>query len=65
MRHSPPPDRRGREYAGWCPLPPDEILVEYRERPDFWIFVRQADLIAPSIVNVILRRRYASEASMP
>jgi hypothetical protein len=25
--------RRGREYAGWGSLPPDEVIVEYRERP--------------------------------
>jgi hypothetical protein len=35
-------------------LPPDEIIVEYRSRPDFWIFVNAGDLIAPRIATVFL-----------
>ena len=35
--------------------PPDEIIVEYREQPDFWIFVRERDfIVAPRLVAVIL-----------
>jgi hypothetical protein len=39
--------RYGDEYVGWAPLPPDEIIVEYRADPTFWMFVRVVDLIAP------------------
>ena len=46
--------RHGRQYAGWAPLPPDEVVVEYRERPQFWVFVHERDLIAPRITAVIL-----------
>ncbi|HEY1363757.1 MAG TPA: DUF6600 domain-containing protein [Xanthobacteraceae bacterium] len=46
--------RRGGGYAGWCPLPPEAVVVEYREQPDFWIFVRAQDLIAPRIATVVL-----------
>jgi hypothetical protein len=41
--------RRGDEYVGWSPLPPDEVVVEYRENPRFWIFVRAPELIAPHL----------------
>lgn len=46
--------RRGDEYVGWAPLPPEEIIVEYRADPRFWLFVRSAQLIAPRIHTVIL-----------
>jgi hypothetical protein len=49
--------RYGQQYAGWEPLPPDDVIVEYRERPQFWIFVRERDLIAPRVVEVILPLR--------
>ena len=49
--------RRGdgdAEYVGWAPLPPDEVVVTYRDEPRFWIFVRGRDFIAPRIASVIL-----------
>jgi hypothetical protein len=46
--------RHGRQYAGWAPLPPDEVMVEYRETPQVWVFVRERDLVAPRITEVIL-----------
>src|SRR6266436_1325906 len=46
--------RHGRQHVGWAPLPPDEVMVEYRERPQFWVFVRERDLVAPRIAEVIL-----------
>src|SRR5262249_3370890 len=49
--------RRGGTHIGWCPLPPDEILVEVEERPQEWIFVRDRDFVAPRIVDVILPSR--------
>jgi hypothetical protein len=49
--------RRGAQYVGWAPLPPDEIVVEYRDEPDVWIFVRSRDFVAPRLVGVILPAR--------
>src|SRR5258708_7561777 len=49
--------RHGRQHVGWAPLPPDEVMVEYRERPQFWVFVRERDLVAPRITEVILPRQ--------
>src|SRR6266487_4369965 len=46
--------RRGAQYLGWAPLPPEEIVVEYRDEPDVWIFVRSRDFVAPRLVSVIL-----------
>jgi len=49
--------RRGHQHVGWAPLPPDDIVVEYRDEPDVWIFVRSRDFIAPRITTVILPPR--------
>jgi hypothetical protein len=49
--------RRGTQYVGWAPLPPDEIVVEYRDEPNVWIFVRSRDFVAPRLVGVILPAR--------
>jgi hypothetical protein len=46
--------RRSDEYAGWAPLPPDEFIVEYRDNPKFWMFVRMGDLAAPHLRNAFL-----------
>jgi hypothetical protein len=46
--------RHGRQHVGWAPLPPDEAIAEYREAPRYWIFVRERDLVAPRITEVIL-----------
>src|SRR5215468_11083890 len=46
--------RHGRQHVGWAPLPPDEVIVEYREAPQFWVFVRERDLVAPRVTAVIL-----------
>ena len=45
--------RHGGQHVGWAPLPPDEVIVEYREAPQFWVFVRERDLVAPRITEVI------------
>ena len=54
--------RRGEgdfAYVGWAPLPPDDVVVVYRDEPRFWIFVSARDFIAPRISSVILPiRRY-------
>ena len=31
--------RYGDDYVGWAPLPPDEMIDEYDEQPDYWVFV--------------------------
>jgi Family of unknown function (DUF6600) len=49
--------RSGSQYVGWAPLPPDEIVVEYRDEPDVWVFVRARDFIAPRIATVVLPLR--------
>ncbi len=44
-------------YIGWAPLPPDDVIVEYRDNPDVWIFVRARDIVAPRVNTVIIRDR--------
>ena len=46
--------RRGEEHFGWAPLPPDPVIVEYREKPDVWVFVRARDFVAPVMARVIV-----------
>jgi hypothetical protein len=46
--------RYGGQHVGWEPLPPDDVVIEYRERPQFWVFVRERDLVAPRVAEVIL-----------
>ena len=46
--------RRGARYIGWEPLPPEEFVVEYSSRPDYWIFCRARDFIAPDIATVVV-----------
>ena len=46
--------RRGEETVGWAPMPPEEIYVSVQDEPDFWLFVRAPDIIAPSLAVVIL-----------
>jgi hypothetical protein len=47
--------RRGSERVGWAPLPPDDMVVEYQDEPDVWVFCRTRDfVVAPRLVTVIL-----------
>jgi Family of unknown function (DUF6600) len=46
--------RRGNDQVGWAPLPPDEVAVTVRDNPDYWVFVRPRDLIAPRLSVVFL-----------
>lgn len=46
--------RRGSRHVGWAPLPPDDIIVEVRDEPRYWIFVRPRDFLATSIATVII-----------
>ena len=45
--------RRGDEDVGWAPLPPEEVIATVREQPDYWVFVRTRDLLAPRISVVV------------
>jgi hypothetical protein len=49
--------RRSDDVVGWAALPPDDAVVEYRESPRFWVFVRGRDFVAPRIANVIVSER--------
>jgi hypothetical protein len=31
--------RYGGDTVGWAPLPPDDVIEVYDERPDYWVFV--------------------------
>ena len=46
--------RRGAGDIGWAPLPPEEIITEYRDQPSFWIFVRTRDFAAPRMASVLV-----------
>jgi hypothetical protein len=45
--------RRGDDAVGWAPMPPDEVIDEYEDRPEYWVFVRPVDVFAPRIVTVV------------
>lgn len=49
--------RRGEKAVGWAPLPPDEVAVEMREQPNYWVFVRPRDLVAERVTSVLLPPR--------
>jgi hypothetical protein len=41
--------RRGDDYVGWAPLPPDEIIYEYDNDPTYWIFLPPRYLAEPRV----------------
>jgi hypothetical protein len=41
--------RYGDEYAGWAPLPPDELIETYEVEPAYWIFVPTRFVAAPRL----------------
>jgi len=43
--------RRGDDYVGWAPLPPEQLIDEdeYRNDPGYWVFVQPRYLIAPRL----------------
>ena len=49
--------QRGAEYVGWAPEPPDDVIVEVRDDPRYWVFVRAPDFLAPRIVDVVVPPR--------
>ncbi len=44
--------RYGDNYVGWAPLPPDEVIDEYDEQPEYWVFVE------PRFITEVQPRRY-------
>jgi len=44
--------RRGEQLVGWSPLPPDEIIVEVRESPRYWMFVEPQEIFATNLLAV-------------
>ena len=46
--------RRGTRHFGWAPLPPDEIIVDVRDEPQYWIFCRPEDFLATDIATVFI-----------
>jgi hypothetical protein len=46
--------RHGGGYAGWAPLPPDDMVDAYWDDPQVWMFVQLRNLIAPLITRVLL-----------
>jgi hypothetical protein len=45
--------RRGEHRIGWAPQPPDEVFVEIRENPRYWVFVEPEDFISDRVwVNI-------------
>jgi len=51
--------RRGNDYVGWAPLPPEELIEEdeYRNDPEYWVFVQPRYLIAPRLRTYYLPRQ--------
>jgi hypothetical protein len=49
--------RYSDDYVGWAPLPPDDLLVAYRDDPIYWSFVRPRFLLAPRVFTVFVPAR--------
>ena len=46
--------RRGDDYVGWAPLPPDQVIYEYDSDPTYWIFLPPRYLVAPRVRTYFL-----------
>jgi len=44
--------RYGDDYVGWAPLPPDDLIDEYDEQPEYWVFIQ------PRFFTEVQPRRY-------
>jgi hypothetical protein len=49
--------RRGDRHAGWAPLPPQQIVYEYDDNPDYWVFVSFNNFTARNIRTVVVPQR--------
>lgn len=48
--------RRGDDYVGWAPLPPDDVIEEYDDEPTYWVFLRPRYMLAPRLHRYFLSR---------
>jgi hypothetical protein len=46
--------RRGDSYVGWAPLPPDDLVDDYDENPDTWVFVEPRYMVSPGLRSYYL-----------
>src|SRR5262249_22376076 len=46
--------RRGGGYVGWAPLPPNDVVVEIRDEPQYWVFCRPNDFLVTNIATVFI-----------
>src|SRR5262249_43933084 len=46
--------RRGGGYVGWAPLPPDDVIGEIRDEPQYWVFCRPNDFLVTNIAAVFI-----------
>ena len=53
--------RRGNDYVGWAPLPPELIVDEdeYTNDPGYWVFVQPRYMIAPRLRTYYLPQQRA------
>ena len=53
--------RRGNDYVGWAPLPPELIIDEdeYTNDPGYWVFVQPRYMIAPRLRTYYLPQQRA------
>ena len=49
--------RRGGEYVGWAPSPPDDVIYEYDDNPAWWIFVQPRYMSSPRVRTFVLPPR--------
>jgi hypothetical protein len=43
-----------RHVVGWAPLPPDDVVVDVRDEPRYWIFVPARAVAADIVADVVL-----------
>ena len=46
--------RRGGDYVGWAPAPPEQVIYEYDDTPTWWIFVSPRYMTAPRLRTYIV-----------
>jgi hypothetical protein len=46
--------RRGDNLVGWAPLPPDDVVYDYDDDPDYWTFVEPRYVAAPRLRGYFL-----------
>ncbi|HWE79152.1 MAG TPA: DUF6600 domain-containing protein [Pseudolabrys sp.] len=49
--------RRGGDYVGWAPAPPDDVITEYDDTPTWWTFVSPRYMTAPRLRSYIVPPR--------